>query len=477
MSAAQLDLSATIERTRPLRAESIRVDVVLRNAGTQPVEVPHLGMNNGALALVVRDDGGKEIGAYTWADALRRLEELKFDPNQAQLQELRPGETDVLTRDLMLVRDPLEPGTYTVSARLRHGALAIESAPVAIEVLPTFPHNLCFAADGDVLGPWHLYTAWVDTIDGRPWIVQGATFDTGPGVMHHVDRAFALNAPPHADGLRLSRPAGPQADHRATLLRRDEGVLRWSTLGPAATPREHEVAIGRGESWCGTPWRKGTSTFVLLTNGEAPEARCLRLDDDGTSTMIGTARTPSTKWRELVLDSSGRPWCLALANEGTGSALWQCGFDASPPTERLRARTHAVALCVSHARVPIAALVLEDDDPKWMVTWALRGDSLSEKVQGARWPRAKSGESWSFAIGVHGGLHGLLQRANGTALYGDPFAEVGEHTKLNDLKGTLHLLAGRRGEPYVAAVREGVGVVMRGLSGAGVAGVAGTHVH
>lgn len=482
MSDAQLELTSTIERTRPLRTESIRVDVVLRNTGDAIVTLPSLALNNGALALVVRDGTGAEVGAYTWADALHRLQDLKIDPQQASLQDLRPGESDALTRDLMLPCAPLEPGAYTVAARLSWRDIEVESAPTAIEVLPTRPRALATGSDGDALGPWHLHTAWVDSIDGAPWIVQASIFGRGPGVMHHVDRAFALPDLPAEDALHLSRSLGPAADHRATLVRVADGQLRWSLLGAAARPTEHGLGIGGGERVTGTPWRQGDATHVLLSAGDAPEIRVLRLGDDGSSSVVGTGRTPATRHRELVLDSKGKPWCLAFADEGSGSVLWQCGLEGNaPPVERLRARTHAVGLCVTHGRgVPIAGVVLEDDDARWMVSWALRGDAFAEKVSGPRWPRARAGETgqaWSFAIGVNGGLHGILQRPGKTPLYADPFGACGEHVLLADQRGGVQLLAGRGGDPHVAVVVEGHGVELRPLAAAAAAGVAGVHQH
>lgn len=479
MSDASLELTAAIERIRPLRAESIRVDVELHNRGQATVTIPVLAMNNGALALVVRDADGAEIGSYTWADASRRLQEIKFDPDEASLHDLRPGEVDGLTRDLMLLREPLEPGTYAVSARLKWKGIHVESAAVEIEVLPSRPRAFAVASDGDALGPWHLHTAWVDSIDGAPWLVQGSTFGSTPGVMHHIDRAFALRDVPADGSLHLSRSTGPAADHRATLVRIADAKLQWSLLGPALLATEHALPISAGERVCGTPWRRGDATFVMLASGDAPEVRAIRLGDDGSSTVVGTARTASTPHRELVLDSTGTAWCIALANEGTGSALWQCSFDGSAPTARLRARTHGVALCVTHghARAPIAAAVLEDDAPAWMVSWALRGDTLGEKVEGPRLPRGRADERWNFAIGVNGGLHGILHRTHASPLYADPFGEVGEHVQLADLRGDVRFIAGRRGDPFVGVVSADEGVVLRSLASPAAAGVAGVHQH
>lgn len=479
MSDASLELTAAIERIRPLRAESIRVDVELHNRGNAAVNLPVLAMNNGALALVVRDADGTEIGAYTWADASRRLQQIKIDPDEAKVEDLRPGEVDGLNRDLMLLREPLEPGTYTVSARLKWKGIHIESSAVAIEVLASRPRAFALASDGDALGPWHLHTAWIDSIDGAPWVVQGSTFTSTPGVMHHIDRAFALREMPAEGSFHLSRSTGPAADHRATLVRVADAKLHWSSLGPAVLATEHALPIGAGERVCGTAWRRGDATFVMLAAGDGPEVRAVQLGDDGSSTVLGTARTATTPHRELVLDSTGTAWCIALADEGTGSALWQCGFDGSAPTARLRARTHAVALCVTHGhgRTPIAAAVLEDDAPAWMVSWALRGDTLGEKVEGPRLPRGRAGERWSFAIGVNGGLHGILHRSNASPLYADPFGELGEHVQLADLRTDVHLIAGRRGDPFVGALSAREGIVLRPLASPAAAGVAGVHQH
>jgi len=140
-----MELSLSLGRTQVIAGESLALQAVVTNGGSQPVEIqisPHSGL---IYEFRSSQDGVLRYTASSQAYLRAVTAGLQLPPLSPSTVTLAPGQSRKLREDpALFLMQPLAPGKYLLSAKLAVGDSQSESSPVALEVIPARIAHLTF---------------------------------------------------------------------------------------------------------------------------------------------------------------------------------------------------------------------------------------------------------------------------------------------------------------------------------------------
>jgi hypothetical protein len=137
--AAALQLELVISKVEVIRGESLPFEIILANAGADPITLSDGSPQNRAFGIRITGRGGFQASGDTMSVAAREGE--RVDAVRAPVKkELAAGDKLSVKGDLLAWLGDLEPGEYNVAATYSDPApVKAESTRVAVRVTPASP--------------------------------------------------------------------------------------------------------------------------------------------------------------------------------------------------------------------------------------------------------------------------------------------------------------------------------------------------